>query len=147
MKTLKIVCPECNSVNTINIETGNESIPCAQCQAALDDPFPIEVSDESCTTHIKENDLPILVDFYSSDCGPCMAMYDDYEDAALGFSLKVRFLKVNADKYQKVAREYGVRGLPTIIAFKHGQEVSRVSSQLSQVQLSLWAESLTQTDI
>jgi thioredoxin 2 len=76
-----------------------------------------------------------------------MAMYDDYEDAALGFSLKVRFLKVNADKYQKVAREYGVRGLPTIIAFKHGQEVSRVSSQLSQVQLSLWAESLTQTDI
>ncbi len=142
METLKIVCPECNSVNTIKSEVGNEPIPCSQCQADLDDPFPIEVTDESCTTHIIENDIAVLVDFYSSTCGPCMAMYDDYEDAALGFGLKVRFLKINADKHQKVAREYGVSALPTIIAFKKGQEVNRISSQLSRVELSLWAESL-----
>jgi len=127
METLKIVCPECNSVNTIKIEVKNESIPCSQCQADLDDPFVIEASDESCTTHITENDIPVLVDFYSPVCGPCMAMYDDYEDAALGFPLKVRFLKVNADKYQQVAKKYGVSGLPTIIAFKKGQEVNRTS--------------------
>ncbi len=108
METLKIVCPECNSVNTIKIEAGNETIPCAQCQADLDDPFPVEVTDESCVTHIMENDIPMLVDFYSTTCGPCMAMYDDYEDAALGFSLKVKFLKINADKYPQVARKYGV---------------------------------------
>jgi len=142
METLKIVCPECNSVNTIKSEVGNEPIPCSQCQADLDDPFPIEVTDESCTTHIIENDIAVLVDFYSSTCGPCMAMYDDYEDAALGFPLKVRFLKINADKHQKVAREYGVSALPTIIAFKKGQEVNRISRQLSRVELSLWAESL-----
>ncbi|MBT8348633.1 MAG: thioredoxin TrxC [Sulfurovum sp.] len=142
METLKIVCPECNSVNSIKIEIGNVSIPCSECQAELDDPFPVEVSDESCTTHIIENDIPVLVDFYSTVCGPCMAMYDDYEDAALGFPLKVRFLKINADKYQRVAREYGVSALPTIIAFKKGQEVNRISSQLSRVELSLWAESL-----
>ena len=143
METLKIVCPECNSVNSIKIEVENEPIiPCSQCQAELDDPFPIEVSDESCTTHINENDIPVLVDFYSPVCGPCMAMYDDYEDAALGFPLKVRFLKINADKYQQVAKEYGVSALPTIIAFKKGQEINRISSQLSRVELSLWAESL-----
>lgn len=143
METLKVVCPECNSVNTIKIEAANASILCSQCQADLDDPFPLEVTDESCTTHISENDIAVLVDFYSSTCGPCMAMYDDYEDAALGFGLTVRFLKVNADKYQQVAREYGVSALPTIIAFKKGQEVNRISKQLSQVELSLWAESLT----
>lgn len=142
MESHKIVCPECNSVNTIKIEVENEPILCSKCQAELDDPFPVEASDESCTTHIIENDIPILVDFYSSTCGPCMAMYDDYEDAALGFSLKVRFLKINADKYQKVASEYGVCSLPTIIAFKKGQEVNRISRQLSRVELSLWAESL-----
>jgi len=142
METLKIVCPECNSVNSIKIEVGNNSISCSQCQADLDDPFPIEVSDESCTTHIIENDIPVLVDFYSPVCGPCMAMYDDYEDAALGFPLKVRFLKINADTYQQVAKKYGVSGLPTIIAFKKGHEVNRTSGQLSQVQLTLWAESL-----
>ena len=142
METLKIVCPECNSVNTIKSGIRNEPIPCSQCQADLDDPFPVEVTDESCTTHIIENDIAVLVDFYSSTCGPCMAMYDDYEDAALGFGSTVRFLKINADTYQKVAREYGVSALPTIIAFKKGQEVNRISRQLSQVELSLWAESL-----
>jgi len=142
METLKIVCPECSSVNSIKVEIENVSIVCAQCQADLDDPFVLEVTDESCTTHIMENDMPVLVDFYSTVCGPCMAMYDDYEDAALGFALKVRFLKINADEYQKVAREYGVSALPTIIAFKQGQEVNRISRQLSQVELSLWAESL-----
>lgn len=142
MQTLKIVCPECNSVNTVETEIENTSIACSQCQAELDDPFPLEATDESCTIHIKENDIPVLVDFYSPLCGPCMAMYEDYEDAALGFALKVRFLKINADEYQEVAREYGVGALPTIIAFKNGQEVNRVSAQLSRVELSLWAERL-----
>ncbi|MFT5660806.1 MAG: thioredoxin 2 [Sulfurimonas sp.] len=140
METFKIVCPECTSVNTIKTQV--QTIACTHCQAELDDPFPVEVSDESCSTHINENDIPVLVDFYSPTCGPCMAMYDDYEDAALGFPLKVRFLKVNSDEYQKVAREYGVSALPTIIAFKKGQEVNRISKQLSRVELSLWAQSL-----
>ena len=142
METLKIVCPECSSVNTITPVVGNEAIPCAQCQADLDDPSPVEVTDESCVTHIMENDMPVLVDFYSTTCGPCMAMYDDYEDAAYGFSLKVRFLKLNADTYMQKARDYGVSSLPTIIAFHKGEEVNRISRQLTRVELTLWAESL-----
>lgn len=140
METLKMVCSECTKVNTIN--AGDTSIICSECQADLDNPFPVEVNDESCTTHIFENDIAVLVDFYSTTCGPCMAMYDDYEDAALGFGPSVRFLKINADKYQKVAKQYGVSALPTIIAFKKGVEVNRISRQLSQVDLNLWAESL-----
>ena len=140
MQTLTIVCPECTSINTVKVESS--SMECSQCQADLDDPFPVEVTDESCMTHIMENDMAVLVDFYSSTCGPCMAMYDDYEDAALGFGLKVKFLKINADNYQKVASEYGVGALPTIIAFKKGEEVNRISKQLSRVELTLWAESL-----
>jgi thioredoxin 2 len=142
MEILKIVCPECSSVNTVQSEVENTTIACSHCQAELDDPFPLDVNDERCTIHITENDIPVLVDFYSPLCGPCMAMYEDYEDAALSFGLKVRFLKINADEHQKVAREYGVGALPTIIAFKHGQEVNRVSAQLSRVELTLWAERL-----
>lgn len=142
MKTLKIVCPECSCVNTITMETQNGTIDCSQCQVDLDNPFPVEVTDETCTTHITENDIPVLVDFYSTTCGPCMAMYEDYEDAALGFGLKVIFLKINADKHQQIAGKYGVSSLPTIIAFKKGEEVNRISRQLSQVELNLWAESL-----
>ncbi len=144
MQTLKVVCPECNTVNTITFNTEHESYPCSACQAALDDPFPVEVDDESCMTHITESDIPLLLDFYSTVCGPCMAMYDDYEDAALGFGMKVRFLKINADEHQQVAMKYGVSGLPTIIAFNKGEEVNRISAQLSQAELSMWAQSLSE---
>ena len=139
MEILKIVCSECSCVNVIDKSKAAE---CSQCKEELDHPFAVEVTDESCMIHIVQNDIPVLVDFYSTVCGPCMAMYDDYEDAALGFASTVRFLKINADKYQAVAKEYSVSALPTIIAFSKGQEVSRVSKQLSQVELSLWAESL-----
>jgi len=138
MKTLKIVCPECTNINTLK----NNSTLCVHCQADLDDPFPLEVTDETCKTHIEENDIAVLVDFYSTTCGPCMAMYDDYEDAALAFGLTVRFLKINADKHQSIAQTYGVGALPTIIAFKQGKEVNRISRQLSQVELTMWAEKL-----
>lgn len=142
METLNVVCPECTALNTIKIEIGTERYPCLQCQADLDDPFPTEVTDASCATHIKQSDIPLLLDFYSTSCGPCMAMYDDYEDAALYFTLKVRFLKINADKHQEIAREYGVSALPTLIAFKNSEEVNRISRQLSEVELKVWAESL-----
>jgi len=142
MEMLKIVCSECSAVNTIEVKAEDTSMACSQCQADLDHPFSVEVTDESCTIHINENDIAVLVDFYSTTCGPCMAMYEAYEDVSLGFGPTVRFLKINADNYQKVAKEYGVGALPTIIAFKNGEEVNRISKQLSQVELTLWAESL-----
>ena len=138
MKTSTIVCPECNNVNT----NTQESMACTACKEDLDHPFAVEVTDESAKVHLEENDIAVLVDFYSTTCGPCMAMYEDYEDAALGFGTTVRFLKINADKHQKVAQTYGVGALPTIIAFKNAEEVNRVSRQLSKVELTLWAESL-----
>jgi thioredoxin 2 len=144
MESMKIVCSECHSVN--NIQSKKDTYPaiCSQCKTELDHPFAVEVNDENAAVHINENDIAVLVDFYSTTCGPCMAMFEDYEDAALGFGSTVRFLKINADEHQQLAAEYGVKALPTIIAFKKGQEIGRVSEQLSQVELSLWAQDLAE---
>jgi len=142
VQNVQIVCPECNTLNEIAAHVESETIPCSTCSFDLDDPSVIEVDDVSCAKHIDDNSIPMFVDFYSTTCGPCMAMYDDYEDAAFGFSLKVRFLKINADEHQEIARKYAVTALPTIIAFKNGVEVNRISRQLSRVELTLWAESL-----
>lgn len=142
MNPYKIVCSECSHINTVQNSLKSEPLTCKECHGDLDNPFTVEVNDEQCKTHIRHNDIAVLVDFYSTTCGPCMAMYEDYEDAALGFGATVRFLKINADEHQEVAKEYGVGALPTIIAFKKGQEVGRISQQLSQVELSLWAKDL-----
>jgi len=144
METLNIVCPKCDTINTVANEVEKSSLPCTSCSASLEETTPLDCSDNSCKTHIQDNDIPVIVDFYSPDCGPCMNMAPDYEEAAKGCALEVRFLKVNTLEHQDVARLYGVNELPTIIAFKNGQEVNRFTSALSKEQLSMWAESLIQ---
>ncbi len=142
MNSIKVVCQECHTVNALVYEDESGTYLCQQCQADLADPFPIEVDDEATFAHIAQNDIPLIVDFYSTVCGPCMAMYEDYEDAALAFGLKVRFLKIDVDKHQEVAKKYGLTGVPTLIAFYQGQEVNRISEALTQTELTMWAESL-----
>ena len=144
METLNIVCPRCNTVNTVANEVEKSATPCTACSAPLEETKPVDCSDTACKSHINDNDIPVLVDFYSPDCAPCMKMAPDYEEAAKSCPMEVRFLKVNTLEHQEVARLYGVNKLPTIIAFKNGQEVNRFTSALSKEQLSMWAESLIQ---
>lgn len=144
MEMLNIVCPHCHKINRIKNEVTKEEILCQSCQKSLLNTTPNECDADSFNTHITENDIPVLVDFYSPDCAPCMKMAPDYEKAAASFGLEVRFIKINTVNYPDIARQYGVNELPTIIAFKGGREMNRFSSALSKDHLSMWAESLIQ---
>ena len=144
METLKIVCPHCLAVNSVMNEVVKTDVACSACGEALSETTPATCDAEAFKTHVSENDIPVLVDFYSPDCGPCMEMAPDYEKAAAGFGLEVRFLKVNTLCDADIARQYGVNMLPTVIAFKSGMEINRFSSRLSKEQLGMWAESLIQ---
>lgn len=147
METLQIVCPHCHRVNRIKNEVTKMEVLCNSCQKSLSDTTPIECDFDAFTTHLTENEIPILVDFYSPECAPCMKMAPDYEKAASTFALEVRFIKINTLDYPEIARQYGVNALPTIIAFKNGREVNRFSSALSKDHLSMWSESLIQMTI
>jgi len=144
MEALKIVCPHCHHLNLVQNEVTKEEILCQLCQKSLLDTTPIECDADSFNTHITESDIPVLVDFYSPDCAPCMKMAPDYEKAASSFALEVCFIKINTLDYPDIARQYGVNALPTIVAFKGGREMNRFSSALSKDHLSMWAESLIQ---
>lgn len=144
MESLKVVCPHCQVINRVENEVAKEVVLCSSCQKSLLYTTPIECDYESFHTHISENDIPVLVDFYSPDCAPCMKMAPDYEKAASTFALEVRFIKINTLDYPEIARQYGVNALPTIVAFKSGREMNRFSSALSKDHLSMWAESLIQ---
>ncbi len=144
MDTLKIVCPHCSSVNSVKNEVEKKEVPCSACGKPLTDTTPITCDAETFKLHLAENDIPVLVDFYSPDCGPCMEMAPDYEKAASGCALEVRFLKINTQDETQLALQYGVNELPTTIAFSRGMEMNRFTSKLSQDQLSMWAESLIQ---
>lgn len=144
MSAIKIVCPHCSAVNTLETEVSRKELSCTSCGEILNQTTPIECNEEMFKIHLSENEIPVLVDFFSPDCAPCMRMSDDYESAAAGFALEIRYLKVNTLEHPDIARQYGVNALPTIVAFKNNREVNRFSSALSKDQLKMWSESLIQ---
>lgn len=81
------------------------------------------------------SELPVLVDFYATWCGPCKMMSPILEDVAVKMKGQVKIVKVDVDKNPNAAEAYQVRGVPTLILFKHGKQVWRQSGVVQANQL------------
>ncbi len=79
---------------------------------------------------LTDSDLPILVDFYATWCGPCQMMAPILEQVNSQLSGKLRVVKIDTEKYPVLASQYGIKALPTLVLFKGGQEVHRIQGVL-----------------
>ncbi len=86
----------------------------------------LEVSDVSFKKDVLESDIPVLVDFWASWCGPCRALAPTVEAIANEQSGKVRVCKVDVDSNPNIAGQYGIRSIPTMIFFKGGNNVGQL---------------------
>ncbi|MFN8606414.1 MAG: thioredoxin [Vulcanimicrobiota bacterium] len=74
---------------------------------------------------VLKSDLPVVVDFYADWCGPCKRMEPVLEKVSQAYGGKVKVVKLNSDENQDLSLKYQVRGLPTLIVFRAGEEVDR----------------------
>lgn len=70
---------------------------------------------------IINSEMPVLVDFFATWCGPCKAMHPVLEDLSGKLNGKARILTVDIDKNRKLAAQYNVRSVPTLMIFKKGE--------------------------
>ena len=78
----------------------------------------------------------VLLDFWASWCGPCKMFAPIFNDVSKKYPLKATFAKVNTENEQALASKYHIASIPTLVIFKNGKEVKRVSGALDPLRLS-----------
>lgn len=86
----------------------------------------IELTDKNYSEEVLNSKIPVLVDFWAEWCSPCKEMAPKFENVAKKFQGKVKFAKLNVEKYEKYTEANGIRGIPCFILFKNGKEVGRI---------------------
>ena len=71
-------------------------------------------------------DRPVLLDFYASWCGPCMALLPTVEELAKEYDSQVEIVKVNVDRNSRLAAEFQVRSIPALFFIKDGKVVKNL---------------------
>ncbi len=81
----------------------------------------IELTDESFEREVIESPLPVLVDFWASWCGPCVALAPLIEALAEEYRGRAKVGKLNVEAHQRIAREMRIQAIPTVAVFKNGE--------------------------
>lgn len=134
------VCEKCNRLNRVHLGTGKEPI-CGECKAALPvHQAIVEGSDKSLQNLISKSPLPIIIDVWAPWCGPCRAFAPTFEEFSSTFAGKAVFVKLNSDANQQSAGRLGIKGIPTLVVFKNGKEVTRQSGAIPRDQFARWLD-------
>jgi len=87
---------------------------------------PLKVDDTSFKDVVIEAKVPILVDFWAPWCAPCRSIAPVVDELAGEYAGRVGFAKVNVDENHKLATDYGVRSIPTLLIFKDGKPITQI---------------------
>ena len=96
----------------------------------------VEITDSNFESEVTQSQLPVLVDFWATWCGPCMQISPTIDALATEFAGKVKVGKVNIDQNRQLPVKFRVNGIPTLIVFKGGQVVDTVVGAQSKDRLS-----------
>ena len=126
MSTL-VACPGCGAKNRVAENKRHLTAKCGKCGNRLPAPADVvELDDQIFQEIVNNSSLPVLVDFYSPTCGPCRSLAPIIDQLAGRYAGRVVICKLDTSRHQMSAGRFQIRGVPTLIFFKNGQQVDQV---------------------
>lgn len=137
MTATVIECPACSARNRVADEAAGRP-RCGKCQTDL--PWLIETDTPTFDAIVTTSTMPVLVDLWAPWCGPCRAVAPILHQLSIDRAGSLRIVKVNVDESPGVSAELGVQGIPTMVLFAGGAEISRQVGALPADALRQWLD-------
>ena len=140
-QTAKIVaCPACAGLNRVPVAKLGTGGKCGKCQVPLFAGQPVTLTSANFAAHSVKSDIPLLVDFWASWCGPCLQMAPAFEAAAAQLEPYMRLGKLDTEAEQAIAGRYNIRSIPTLAIILKGKEIARQSGAMPTSAIVSWAQ-------
>jgi thioredoxin 1 len=101
-----------------------------------------QVNEAEFQAQVLDSTVPVVVDFFAVWCGPCRLITPILDELSKTYDGKVKFVKVDIDEAPGIAERFAVANVPTLVAFKNGEEADRRVGAAPKPALEGWVKSL-----